>query len=123
MDQAFHVCVAWAEFVSKHHHSRQRQHLVPAPCPSQPAHLSVASAILPCVGAEAHWRRGLPLNFRLLLPSPSTLSGMQPVLVHLSKNKEGTYSFDPVSVNFMTEILKTVFAVITLLIFVSACGP
>ena len=46
---------------------------------------------------------------------------MQPVLVHLSKNKEGTYSFDPVSVNFMTEILKTVFAVITLFIFVSAC--
>ena len=58
----------------------------------------------------------------LLLPLlPALPSGMQPVLVHLSKNKEGTYSFDPVSVNFMTEILKTVFAVVTLFIFVSAC--
>ncbi|GAX83866.1 hypothetical protein CEUSTIGMA_g11291.t1 [Chlamydomonas eustigma] len=43
--------------------------------------------------------------------------GMQPVLVHLSKNKQGSYSFDPVSVNFMTELAKTAFAVVTLLIF------
>jgi hypothetical protein len=46
-------------------------------------------------------------------------TGMQPVLVHLSKNKQGTYSFDPVSVNFMTEMAKTTFALITLFIFVS----
>jgi len=43
---------------------------------------------------------------------------MQPVLVHMSKNKQGTYNFDPVSVNFMTEIAKTIFALITLFIFV-----
>ncbi len=42
---------------------------------------------------------------------------MQPVLVHLSKNKEGTYSFDPLSLNFMTEITKTLFALVTLIIF------
>jgi hypothetical protein len=44
---------------------------------------------------------------------------MQPVLVHLSKNKQGSYSFDPVSINFLTEIAKTVFALATLFIFVS----
>ena len=47
------------------------------------------------------------------------ISGMQPVLVHLSKNKQGAYSFNPVAVNLMTEITKTTFALITLLVFVS----
>uniref|UniRef100_A0A7S0RYF6 CMP-sialic acid transporter n=1 Tax=Chlamydomonas leiostraca TaxID=1034604 RepID=A0A7S0RYF6_9CHLO len=42
--------------------------------------------------------------------------GLQPVLVHLSKNAEGKYSFNPVSVNFLTELAKTIFALITLLV-------
>lgn len=41
--------------------------------------------------------------------------GMQPVLVHLSKNAKGTYSFNPVSINFLTEIAKTVYALVVLL--------
>lgn len=46
-------------------------------------------------------------------------AGLQPVLVHMSKNKSGKYSFNPVSVNLMVELAKTLFALITLLIFVS----
>ncbi|KAG2428541.1 hypothetical protein HYH02_014345 [Chlamydomonas schloesseri] len=41
--------------------------------------------------------------------------GLQPVLVHLSKNSKGTYSFHPVAVNFMVELAKTLFALIVLL--------
>ncbi|KAG2487032.1 hypothetical protein HYH03_014278 [Edaphochlamys debaryana] len=40
--------------------------------------------------------------------------GLQPVLVHLSKNSKGTYSFHPVAVNFMVELAKTLFAIIVL---------
>ncbi len=46
-------------------------------------------------------------------------AGMQPVLVHLSKNSKGQYSFSPVAVNFLVELAKTLFAVVTLLVFVS----
>lgn len=49
-------------------------------------------------------------------------AGLQPVLVHLSKNKQGTYSFHPVSVNFMVEVTKTAFALVTLLLLVSSLG-
>lgn len=44
---------------------------------------------------------------------------MQPVLVHLSKNDKGKFSFNPISVNLMVEIFKVVFALIVLLILVS----
>lgn len=70
----------------------------PALSPHAPALAAAHSKLLP----RLHWRTGL-----------------QPVLVHMSKNKKGTYSFDPVSVNFMVELTKTVYALITLLIFVS----
>ncbi|KXZ50061.1 hypothetical protein GPECTOR_18g40 [Gonium pectorale] len=40
---------------------------------------------------------------------------LQPVLVHLSKNSKGTYSFHPVAVNFMVELAKTLFALLVLL--------
>lgn len=43
--------------------------------------------------------------------------GMQPVLVHLSKNSKGNYSFNPVAVNLLIELAKTTFAIITLLVF------
>ena len=49
-------------------------------------------------------------------------TGLQPVLVHLSKNSHGTYSFNPVVLNFMIELAKTTFALITLLMFVSSRG-
>jgi len=41
------------------------------------------------------------------------------VLVHLSKNKSGGFSFNPVAVNFLTELAKTVFAFLTLISLVS----
>ncbi|GIL68412.1 hypothetical protein Vafri_21689 [Volvox africanus] len=41
--------------------------------------------------------------------------GLQPVLVHLSKNSKGTYSFHPVAVNFMVELAKTLFALAVLM--------
>ena len=44
------------------------------------------------------------------------------MLVHLSKNSHGTYSFNPVVLNFMIELAKTTFALITLLMFVSSRG-
>jgi hypothetical protein len=45
-------------------------------------------------------------------------AGLQPVLVHLSKNEQGKFSFNPVSVNLMTELAKTTFAIIVLLFLV-----
>jgi hypothetical protein len=50
-------------------------------------------------------------------------AGLQPVLVHLSKNDKGKFSFNPLSVNLMTEVFKVVFALVVLLILVSiTCG-
>jgi hypothetical protein len=42
------------------------------------------------------------------------------VLVHLSKNDKGQFSFNPISVNLMTEVFKVVSALIVLLILVSS---
>lgn len=41
------------------------------------------------------------------------------MLVHLSKNDKGKFSFNPISVNLMTEVFKVVFALIVLLVLVS----
>lgn len=46
-------------------------------------------------------------------------AGLQPVLVHMSKNAQGKFSFNPVSVNFLVEVVKTVFAIIMLMTYVS----
>jgi hypothetical protein len=46
------------------------------------------------------------------------LSGLQPVLVHLSKNKAGGFSFNPLSVNLLTEVVKVMFALATLVALV-----
>ena len=46
-------------------------------------------------------------------------TGLQPVLVHMSKNAEGKFSFNPVSVNFLVELVKTGFAIIMLMVYVS----
>jgi hypothetical protein len=42
------------------------------------------------------------------------------VLVHLSKNKDGKFSFDPISVNLLTEVAKSLFALGVLLLVVSS---
>ena len=48
--------------------------------------------------------------------------GLQPVLVHLSKNKQGKFNFNPVSVNLLVELAKTVFALVVLLMLVRLCA-
>lgn len=60
-------------------------------------------------------------SFKVMLVALDCLFlGLQPVLVHMSKNSHGTYSFNPVAVNFMCEVTKTLFALGTLIIF--GCG-
>lgn len=46
------------------------------------------------------------------------LIGLQPVLVHMSKNAAGKFSFHPVSINFLVEIVKTAFAITMLVIYI-----
>jgi len=63
-----------------------------------------------------------PATCDVLARGCSCLTGLQPVLVHMSKNESGKFSFNPVSVNLMTEVFKVVFALIVLLVLVSvAC--
>ena len=45
-------------------------------------------------------------------------SGMQPVLVHMSKTK-GAYRYNPISVNLSVEVARTIFAMAFLLFTVS----
>ena len=47
------------------------------------------------------------------------LIGLQPVLVHLSKDGKEGYSYHPVSINFLVEVAKTIFAIIVILTYVS----
>ena len=54
-----------------------------------------------------------------------TLIGLSPVLVHLAKDAQGQYQFSPISVNLLVEAMKTLFALGTLLAYVSGaavCG-
>ncbi|GLT66097.1 hypothetical protein SLA2020_384870 [Shorea laevis] len=53
------------------------------------------------------------LNF-LLVVGDCILVGLQPILVYMSK-VDGRFEFSPVSVNFLTECAKVVFAVVMLL--------
>lgn len=46
-------------------------------------------------------------------------TGLQPILVHLSKDKDGHFAFNPLGVNFMTEIVKCIFAIGLLMYLVS----
>ncbi|XP_065021310.1 CMP-sialic acid transporter 4-like isoform X2 [Musa acuminata AAA Group] len=54
-----------------------------------------------------------PLNF-LLVVGDCILVGLQPILVYMSK-VDGKFKFSPISVNFLTEVAKVLFAVIMLL--------
>uniref|UniRef100_A0A803KU96 Uncharacterized protein n=1 Tax=Chenopodium quinoa TaxID=63459 RepID=A0A803KU96_CHEQI len=51
----------------------------------------------------------------LLVVGDCFLVGLQPVLVYMSK-VDGKFNFSPVSVNFLTEVMKVIFAMVMLLI-------
>ena len=58
------------------------------------------------------------VSFRFMLVALDCLFlGLQPVLVHLSKNEGGTYSFEPSSVNLITELTKASLALMALIAF------
>ncbi|KAL8483152.1 hypothetical protein ACS0TY_026004 [Phlomoides rotata] len=54
------------------------------------------------------------LNF-LLVGGDCVLVGFQPILVYMSK-VDGRFNFSPISVNFLTEVAKIIFALVMLLI-------
>nr|KAJ0199125.1 hypothetical protein LSAT_V11C600320020 [Lactuca sativa] len=51
----------------------------------------------------------------LLVVGDCMLVGLQPILVYMSK-VDGKFNFSPISVNFLTEVAKVVFALVMLLI-------
>ncbi|CAO2821684.1 unnamed protein product [Amaranthus hypochondriacus] len=51
----------------------------------------------------------------LLVVGDCFLVGLQPILVYMSK-VDGKFKFSPVSVNFLTEVTKVIFAIVMLLI-------
>ncbi|KAL9669954.1 hypothetical protein QQ045_007504 [Rhodiola kirilowii] len=54
----------------------------------------------------------------LLVVGDCALVGFQPILVYMSK-VDGKFNFSPVSVNFLTEVAKVIFAIVMLLIQVT----
>ena len=46
---------------------------------------------------------------------------LQPILVFMSK-VDGKFQFSPISVNFLTEVAKVIFAIVMLVIEVSLCS-
>ena len=56
----------------------------------------------------------------VLVASDCLLIGLQPILVHLTKNSRGGFAYHPVSVNFITEATKVLFAVVFLMVQVSS---
>ncbi|KAJ4761861.1 CMP-sialic acid transporter 4 [Rhynchospora pubera] len=53
------------------------------------------------------------LNF-LLVVGDCILVGLQPILVYMSK-VDGKFQFSPISVNFLTEVAKVIFAIVMLI--------
>ncbi|XP_072952537.1 CMP-sialic acid transporter 4 [Typha angustifolia] len=53
------------------------------------------------------------LNF-LLVVGDCMLVGLQPILVYMSK-VDGKFQFSPISVNFLTEVAKVIFAIVMLI--------
>jgi hypothetical protein len=51
----------------------------------------------------------------LLVVGDCILVGLQPILVFMSK-VDGKFQFSPISVNFLTEVTKVVFAIVMLII-------
>ncbi|XP_059449261.1 CMP-sialic acid transporter 2 [Corylus avellana] len=54
------------------------------------------------------------LNF-ILVVGDCFLVGLQPILVYMSK-VDGSFKFSPISVNFLTEVTKLIFAIVMLLL-------
>jgi drug/metabolite transporter (DMT)-like permease len=50
-----------------------------------------------------------------LVAADCLLLGLQPVLVHLSKGTDGKYAYNPLAVNLLVEIAKTLFALAVLM--------
>jgi len=50
----------------------------------------------------------------MLVSGDCFLIGLQPILVHMSKDATGRFAYSPVSVNFLTECAKCMFAVLLL---------
>mmetsp|Transcript_1796 Transcript_1796/g.3143 ORF Transcript_1796/g.3143 Transcript_1796/m.3143 type:complete len:419 (-) Transcript_1796:241-1497(-) len=96
---------------------------VPAPAPvtkdfarmtSTPptgSHVAAAYAV-PLEQKKAEASRLLRVS---LVASDCLLIGLQPILVHLSKDETGHFAFNPVSVNFLTELAKCIFAICLLM--------
>ncbi|KAL9233069.1 hypothetical protein vseg_008109 [Gypsophila vaccaria] len=51
----------------------------------------------------------------LLVVGDCCLVGLQPILVYMSK-VDGKFNFSPISVNFLTELMKVLFAIVMLLV-------
>lgn len=50
----------------------------------------------------------------ILVVGDCILVGLQPILVYMSK-VDGNFNFSPISVNFLTEVAKVLFAIVMLL--------
>eukprot|EP00192_Tetraselmis_astigmatica_P012114 CAMPEP_0117667146 /NCGR_PEP_ID=MMETSP0804-20121206/10791_1 /TAXON_ID=1074897 /ORGANISM="Tetraselmis astigmatica, Strain CCMP880" /LENGTH=400 /DNA_ID=CAMNT_0005474813 /DNA_START=95 /DNA_END=1298 /DNA_ORIENTATION=- len=80
----------------------------------------VASAYaMPLKQAKENASRMLRVS---LVCSDCVLIGLQPILVHLSKDADGRFAFNPVSVNLLTEVAKCIFA-IALLMYLGTGRP
>lgn len=59
----------------------------------------------------------------MLVGGDCLLIGIQPILVHMSKDENGRFKYSPVSVNFLTEVVKCIFAIALLLYYANRPGP
>jgi hypothetical protein len=59
----------------------------------------------------------------MLVGGDCLLIGIQPILVHMSKDANGRFAYSPVSVNFLTEVAKCVFAIALLVYYANKPGP
>jgi len=68
--------------------------------------------------AYSSYGRGVSVKENILkvalVGSDCFLIGLQPILVHMSKDKHGKFSYSPISVNFLTEVTKCMFAIVLL---------
>lgn len=51
------------------------------------------------------------------------VAAMAPIFIQLSKDGTGAYSYNPVAVNLLVELAKTIFAFAVLLVMVRLCTP
>eukprot|EP00232_Nephroselmis_pyriformis_P020871 CAMPEP_0182864744 /NCGR_PEP_ID=MMETSP0034_2-20130328/7324_1 /TAXON_ID=156128 /ORGANISM="Nephroselmis pyriformis, Strain CCMP717" /LENGTH=493 /DNA_ID=CAMNT_0024997007 /DNA_START=222 /DNA_END=1699 /DNA_ORIENTATION=+ len=58
-----------------------------------------------------------------LVTGDCMLIGLQPILVHMTKGEDGKFGYSPVTVNFMVEVCKCVFAVLLLVVQAYRAAP